>query len=704
MCKKLICLACSVFVLSLVGSASAQLPAGWQNQDIGTTDGSTNESGGTWTITADGSDIWGSSDAFHFAYVPMSGDGQMVARVVEIGAGTDGWARGGVMIRETLEADSKHVTITITAGEGGGKEFLCRPSTGGSSFSSYGGTSVSPPMWLRVVREGNLFTGYYSEDGANWEQQPDSTVIEGDLTTNPVEIEMAADVYIGLCFTSHIEGVMRTCSFDNVSCELPVVALNPTPADGAIHPETWVSLSWTPGHTAVSHDVYFGESHADVEAGTGDTFQGNQPSTFFVVGFPGFPYPDGLVPGTTYYWRIDEVEADGVTKYTGNVWRFLVPPRTAYNPDPADGAEFVDPNAVTLRWTAGFGAKLHTVYFGDDFDTVVNATIGMPSGTTTYNAGTLELEKVYYWRVDEFDGVETHKGDIWSFTTPGAVRNPQPSYGATDVGMSATLSWSPADSAASHELYFGTDKEALRSADTGSPEYIGSRALGAESYDPGLLEPDTAYYWRVDEADAQGNTSTGPLWTFTTGAFLLVDDFEGYTDDDAAGEAIWQSWIDGFGVADNGAQVGNLMPPYAEQTIVHSGLQSMPLHYTNEAGVTNSEAAMTLTARRDWTQAGVAELSLWFRGASGNAADPLYVAVANSAGAPAVVAFDDPSAATIRTWTEWRTSLQEFASRGINLTNMDKIAIGLGSQSGIVSAGGSGTMFIDDIRLYRPEP
>jgi len=704
MCKKLICLACSVFVLSLVRNASAQLPAGWQNQDIGTTDGSTNESGGTWTITADGSDIWGSSDAFHFAYVPMSGDGQMVARVVEIGAGTDGWARGGVMIRETLEPDSKHVTITITAGEGGGKEFLCRPSTGGSSFSSYGGTSVSPPMWLRVVREGNLFTGYYSEDGANWEQQPDSTVIEGDLTTNPVEIEMAADVYIGLCFTSHIEGVMRTCSFDNVSCELPVVALNPTPADGAIHPETWVSLSWTPGHTAVSHDVYFGESHADVEAGTGDTFQGNQPSTFFVVGFPGFPYPDGLVPGTTYYWRIDEVEADGVTKYTGNVWRFLVPPRTAYNPDPADGAEFVDPNAVTLRWTAGFGAKLHTVYFGDDFDTVVNATIGMPSGTTTYNAGTLELEKVYYWRVDEFDGVETHKGDIWSFTTPGAVRNPQPSYGATDVGMSATLSWSPADSAASHELYFGTDKEALRSADTGSPEYIGSRALGAESYDPGLLEPDTAYYWRVDEADAQGNTSTGPLWTFTTGAFLLVDDFEGYTDDDAAGEAIWQSWIDGFGVADNGAQVGNLMPPYAEQTIVHSGLQSMPLHYTNEAGVTNSEAAMTLTARRDWTQAGVAELSLWFRGASGNAADPLYVAVANSAGAPAVVAFDDPSAATIRTWTEWRTSLQEFASRGINLTNMDKIAIGLGSQSGIVSAGGSGTMFIDDIRLYRPEP
>ena len=207
--------------------------------------------------------------------------------------------------------------------------------------------------------------------------------------------------------------------------------------------------------------------------------------------------------------------------------------------------------------------------------------------------------------------------------------------------------------------------------------------------------------WRVDEVDGQGNAIKGPIWVFTTGAFLLVDDFESYTDDDPNGMAIWQHWIDGFGVADNGAQVGYLMPPYAEQTIVHGGSQSMPLLYINEAGVTNSEASLTLTAPRDWTQAGVTELSLWFRGASGNAAEPLYVAVSNSAGSPAVVANDDPSAGTVRLWTQWRVPLQAFADQGINLTNVDKIAIGLGDGSGMTAGGGSGTMYIDDIRLIR---
>jgi hypothetical protein len=202
----------------------------------------------------------------------------------------------------------------------------------------------------------------------------------------------------------------------------------------------------------------------------------------------------------------------------------------------------------------------------------------------------------------------------------------------------------------------------------------------------------------VDEIDAQSNTLKGPIWVFTTGAFLLVDDFESYTDDDPNNEAIWQHWIDGFGVPDNGSQVGNLLPPYAEQTIVHGGAQSMPLSYTNEGGVTNSEATLTLTTPRDWTQASVSELSLWYRGASGNAADPVYVAVSNSAGAPAIVAQDDLEAATVRSWTQWRIPLQAATDQGIDLTNVDKIAIGLGSKGG-AAVGGSGTLYVDDIRL-----
>ncbi len=482
-------------------------------------------------------------------------------------------------------------------------------------------------------------------------------------------------------------------------------AFGPDPEVGALINQTWAVLSWEPGISAASHNVYIGDDLDQVNNATpddADLFAGNTAGTMLTIGFPGFPIPDGLVPGTTYYWRVDEVnDAEPDSPWKGEIWNFSIPPKTAYHPDPADGAEFVDPNNVTLSWTPGYGAILHTVYLGDDFDEVNNAAGGSPIGSANHKPEPLEREKVYYWRVDEFDAVETHKGTIWSFTTPGAVGIPQPANGAADVAMNAILSWTPSDSAASHELYVGPDKETVRTADAGSPEYKGNVDLGSESYDPGLLEPDTTYHWRIDEVDGQGNTDNGPLWMFTTGAFLLVDDFESYTDDDPNNEAIWQTWIDGFGVADNGAQVGYLMPPYAEQTIVHGGAQSMPLMYVNEGGVTNSEATLTLTAPRDWTQANITELSLWFRGGSDNAEEPLYVAVSNSAGSPAVVAQDDPSAATVRSWTQWRVPLQAFADQGINLSNVDKITLGLGTKSGIASAGGSGTMFVDDIRLYR---
>jgi len=477
-------------------------------------------------------------------------------------------------------------------------------------------------------------------------------------------------------------------------------AFNPEPADGAFLEATWASLSWRAIESAVSHDVYIGDNFDDVKNGTGDTFVGNQVETIVLIGFPGYPYPNGLVPGTTYYWRIDEVnDADPDSPWKGSVWSFSLAPNTAYDPDPADGADSVAIE-TELSWTPGYGAKLHTVYLGEDFETVANATGGAPLGSASYNPGSLEEEKVYYWRIDEFDAIETYKGDVWAFATIGAVGNPQPANGATDVGMAAILSWTPADNAASHQVYLGLDKDTVRSADTGSPEYKGARTLGDESYDTGLLDLGTTYYWRVDEV-YNGSAVKGPVWHFTVGDYLLLEDFESYTDNDAEGEAIWQSWIDGFGVAGNGAQVGYLVPPYCEQTIVHGGLQAMPLLYANEAGVTNSEGVRTLTTPRDWTQAGISELSLWIRGAAGNAAEPLYVAISNSAGSPAVAAHDDPDTAATAAWSQWRIPLSAFADQGINLGNVDKIAIGLGTQSGMASAGGSGTMFIDDIRLYR---
>ena len=780
------------------------------------------------------------------------------------------------------------------------ENYLVTLSGGGVYLNS--SSSCDLNAWNYVV---------YTTDGAQRKLFLNDAWQIWDETTLPVESSNPLFIGNSPAGARHFEGILDEVRVYNRALgedEIQTImfgkgwpyAGNPSPADGALYEDSWVTLSWSPGDWAVSHDVYLGVNFDDVNEATpdSDVFQGNQTTTFYVAGFPGFAFPEGLVPGTTYYWRIDEVnDADPNSPWKGDVWSFSIPTNKAHNPVPADGAASVDPG-VTLSWTTGFGAKMHTVYFGEDFDTVANATVGNPVGTTTYTPGPLKLAKSYYWRVDEFDGINTYKGDVWSFTTEGGISNPNPPDGAVDVTQTPILSWTPGAPAASHAVYFGTDEEAVRNATTASPEYQGAKALGDESYEPGQLAWQTTYFWRVDEVNDINPDSPwkGPVWGFTTADFAIVDDFEGYTDDDTAGQAIWQSWIDGFGVADNGSQVGYLLPPYAEQTIVHGGLQAMLLMYHNVDGVRNSEATLSLTALRDWTQEDVAELSLWFHGlsasvgsfvedpvgtytmtASGtdiwgtadefhyafksltgagsiearvlsvqntdawaktgvmiretlepgskfaavyitpgngcrfqarmdtdiaatsdtdvatddqiaitapywvklertvsgtfrgfyssdgsnwrsmswnaqsismvsnvyiglaltshnagvtceakfsnvrttgtvggqwvnrdigiasNAAEPLFVAISNSGGAPAVVANDDPSAATIDAWTEWRVPLQAFADQGINMRNVDSIAIGLGAKGNPAAAGGMGTIYIDDIRLYRSE-
>ncbi len=438
-----------------------------------------------------------------------------------------------------------------------------------------------------------------------------------------------------------------------------------------------------------------------MNAGTPDTFRGNQGAVSLLVGFVGNPYPDGLVPGTTYYWRIDEVNtADPNSPWKGPVWRFSIPPRTAYNPNPADGAEFVALNAK-LTWAPGFGAKLHTIYLGGSFDDVNNATSGgAMSGTATYSPSSLKAGQVYYWRVDEMSPPNTYKGQVWSFTTPGAVGKPHPANGNADAEMNAILSWTASATAASHQVYLGTDKEAVRKANATSPEYKGVRALGGESYDPGLLPWDSTYYWRIDEVNNTNPASPwkGPLWSFTTGQYLLVEDFESYNDIDlpaAGSNRIFDKWLDGFGTTTNGAVVGNNLPPYAERTVIHGGVQSMPLAYDNNLKF--SEATRTLVSGRDWTAQGVTSLSLWFRGASTNAAEKMYVALNGTA----VVYNSDTNATQKSSWTHWIIPLQQFADQGVNLTSVTSITIGLGTKGNTTTAGGTGKMYFDDIRLYR---
>jgi hypothetical protein len=526
-------------------------------------------------------------------------------------------------------------------------------------------------------------------------------IFEGDLTAqiNGL-IDAEQIVFYGGGGLPSLDYDLRNPGKTTLTARYTGKAYNPNPADGSYHEETWASISWAPAESAVSHDIYFGDNYESVNDGAEQAFVGNQTSTFFVVGFPGYPYEDGLIPGTTYYWRIDEVEADGTIR-TGDIWSFTVPPKIAYNPVPADGAGSVDTDVV-LQWTVGFGSKLHTVYFGDNFDDVNNASGGSPQGSTSYTPDTLELGRTYYWRVDEFDAESTYKGDVWSFTTQGAVGGPAPSNGAEDVKQTTILTWSPSDHAASHRIYFGADKAAVRNADTAAPQYKGDRDLGSESYDPGKLEWNTTYYWRIDEVNDTNADSPwiGPVWSFTTADFLVVDDFESYNalnEDEPGSNRIYLAWIDGFEDPENGSVVGYESPPFTEQANVHNGNQSMPFTYDNSVG--KSEATLTLTYPRDWTEKGVNTLTIWYVGKADNSAETMYVVLNGSA----AVDNDNPDAALAEEWTRWNIDLQLFADQGVNLANVDTITIGLGDRSN-PTAGGAGMLFFDDIRLYVMEP
>ncbi len=738
MCRKMIYLVSFVLVLGLVLTSTAKADlAGWWKLDEGSGTMASDASGNGNNGTLSGDPQWvagklggalefdGYSDGANHTTDPGTINWVSVDPFDVVGSGITlaAWVRpegfdisdARIVTKQKTWSSSDVWWMLSTYTDGTALRMRLKTDDGGAD----NGTTT---MWSNA---GYLEAGVWSHAAATYDGSEMRLFHNGEeiISTNKtgtIQVDPTAAVAIGNSPLDDPGGLRATFHglIDDVRVynsalseeELLVVmqgggvsyplASGPTPADGALYPDTWVNISWLPGDFAVSHDIYLGDNFDDVNAGSASTFQGNQTDTFIVVGFPGFSFPDGLIPGTTYYWRIDEVnDTEPNSPWVGPVWSFSIPPKTAYNPDPADGAESVDLNA-NLSWTTGFGAKLHTVYFGDNFDDVNNATVGLPQGTTTFSPGPLELAKTYYWRVDEFDGIDTFKGNVWSFTTEGAVGNPNPANGAADVAQTPILTWSPGVFAASHQIYFGTDKDAVKNADAGSPEYKGSGNLGSESYDPGKLELYATYYWRIDEANNTNADSpwTGNVWSFTMADFLIVEDFEDYND--YPPDEIFSTWIDGYGTTTNGSTAGYAEPDwnagehYVETTIVHGGSQSMPLFYDNNFKY--SEAAMTLT-QRDWTEEGVGVLSLWFRGDASNVAERMYVSINGSA----VVYHDNPNAAQIATWTEWTIDLQEFAAQGVNLTNVNTFAIGFGDKNNL-QAGGSGMVFFDDIRLYRP--
>jgi len=370
-------------------------------------------------------------------------------------------------------------------------------------------------------------------------------------------------------------------------------------------------------------------------------------------------------------------------------------PVKAYKPIPADG--MIGLPAPLLEWSPGETAYFHSVYLGTEPNlTEADLVSARQIPPLYYHVMGLTPGGAYYWRVDEIekDGVTTHAGDVWSFVAQDVkAYYPNPTDGSNNASVTAPLTWMPGASAVGHQVYFSADKDAVSqgaaSADKGAVEFQN------ESFEPGTLDSLSTYYWRVDE-DVSGSTVTGSVWTFTT--HLPVDDFESYTDDE--GSRIYETWIDGW-TNGTGATVGYLQSPFAEQTIIHGGLQSMPLDFNNADSPFYSEAEREFTGTEDWTAGGVDEMILFVRGRAQNSPTAIYVAVEDSSGQVAVVTHPDTSVVSTTKWTEWKIPLADFA--GANLARVKKLYLGLGSRTN-PTAGGAGMVYIDDISVVKPAP
>ena len=461
----------------------------------------------------------------------------------------------------------------------------------------------------------------------------------------------------------------------------PLTAHSPQPRNGAKWMATDTDLAWTAGMNAAQHELYFSTNEADVAAGAEAAFQVRQSAMTFDL--------DDLAPDTTYYWRVDEIAGDG-SKQAGAVWSFttLGPgggikgeyfDNMTLSGDPAvtridaevnfnwpDGGEAgtssPDPaipvNLFSARWTGEIEIVFTDTYtFTTNTDDGARLWVGdellidqwVDQGPTEVK-GKIELEagQVYPIRMEYYENgggavaqlywqSPTQAREILSagpLQPPLRARAPFPANDAADTAQDLTLTWGAGEKAAQHDVYFGTDAEAVANATPADTAiYRGRQALEATGYAvPVALEWNTTYYWRIDEVnDAEPESPwQGSVWNFTTADFIIVDDFESYTNE--VGNRVFQVWIDGLGYTEpapgnagngTGALVGHDIwspdSPYFEGSIletanVHGGGHAMPLYFGNAASPYVSEAERTWATGQNWMANGVTDLSLWFHG------------------------------------------------------------------------------------------
>jgi hypothetical protein len=235
-------------------------------------------------------------------------------------------------------------------------------------------------------------------------------------------------------------------------------------------------------------------------------------------------------------------------------------------------------------------------------------------------------------------------------------------------------------------VYLGTDPDTLALVDS----------ISEASYAPSDLQFGAMCHWQIVEVNETEavNSWASDVWSFVTQEYAAIDDFESYDDEE---NCIFDTWLDGF-VNETGATVGYFEAPFAEQTIVNSGGQSMPLEYDNSGAPFYSEAELDLGSA-DWNANGADTLRLFVFGEVDNAAESLYVAVEDTSGAVAIVVHPDAGISTTPAWTEWVIPYSDLA--GVNLDRVATMTIGVGDRDS-PAAGGTGLIFIDDVGYGHP--
>jgi len=541
-------------------------------------------------------------------------------------------------------------------------------------------------------------------------------------------------------------------------------ASNPSPDDEVVEVLTNASLSWSPGESAQKHTVYLGTVKEDVDAADpanplGVLVSEEQDATTFVPG-------DVLEFGQTYYWRVDEVNGApdfAVTK--GDTWSFAVesfayPIETitatasssqAANMGPertidGSGLDALDQHSIDAMdmWTSGPGVipawiqyefdqpyKLHEMWVWNS-NQIIEAFMGLGAKDVTVETSVDGMDWVELADVPQFaqgEGAPTylanttvafagtlaqyvritiHAGygllpqyglsEVRIFQIPTAAREPNPASGTVVDSADVVLNWRVGREAVSHEVYLGTSPDDLA--------LIASTTEASYDLSEQGIEYGRTYYWQINEVNEAGSPSVyaGEVWNFTVPDYATVEGFETYDDHC---NRIFFAWQDGLGhngseacaVAPyngngTGSIVGNAEAPFAEQTIVYAGSQSMPLSYDN---VSESISEMSISTNdlaigRDWSSGAPETLVLWILGDADNAAtDRLYLKVDN-----AKVLFDGDL--TQPAWTQWNIDLDTL---NVNLSNIQTLSIGVERIGG---SGGSGMLFIDEIRLYRVAP